>query len=40
MVAPGLVGYTSGAVGLYERRTITVNLWYNPLYYTIVNLSI
>jgi len=33
MVAPGLVG-------LYERRTITVNLWYDPVYYTILNLSI
>jgi hypothetical protein len=29
-----------GAVELDERRTITVNLRYNPLYYTILNPSI
>jgi hypothetical protein len=29
-----------GAVGLDERRIITVNLRYNPLYYTILNPSI
>ena len=27
-------------VWFYQRDTSTVNLWYNPLYYTILNLSI